>query len=687
MNDFERHFNLKTHLKVIGTILESSEFYTDRRKDLFKSIVIQSIEQSGKECSSKDILKILQYENKPLINKGRLIGILNQLKEENKISSVKRNNIELYFFTGDKSNKKTKIQKSLKSAYRRFVFTNTERYFNYFQEVLVETFSELGINTVNHLFIKKQTYSSSIEEIIDRKRSLIAEEHFADFKEGILSFFESDLEEAKSIKVSMAQAYTALKMMGVGNWQKGELDKILAEKTLVIDSNVLFSYISSQSADKNAILDIFKDLKLNKNVKFILPKETKEEFLRAVSHQLKELKLLYKKNVSVNLFHENNTFDLDWFDLFKSFTTDKCPVDEIENFYGYITSLITIFSTELECSEPYIDTIDIENNESDKEKPLKQLIFEKSRKPKSLSALKHDCLVWNYLEENQSVRLFTHDSIWRYVKINNTTKSINAGDLFLYLTIGSYESSNFSKVLNHVIKNNILQDSNLLTMEEISSLANAEEKVLALPRAKRRELISKIHDLKRTKLDSGQPIVSNEISALAFSYLVSTDNQVAESNQVKYLESQLKEKSDKLKQQEDENSNLTSKLKVKSDEVRNFRVDKRYLVGSLTALIVTSITTHYLHKYFEVSTILLSIPVILVVLYTIVGLFRGFSKSWTIVTTTAALIFSIIPLFTTSNIHSKAQASIEKEDTISTRASSIKKDKASIKKKEIGVTQ
>tara|TARA_Y100000768_G_scaffold388309_1_gene383467 strand:- start:2176 stop:2403 length:228 start_codon:yes stop_codon:yes gene_type:complete len=71
MNNFERHFKLKTHLKIIGTILESSEFYGNQRKELYKNIIIQAIQQSKKECSVKDILKILQYDNKPLINKNR----------------------------------------------------------------------------------------------------------------------------------------------------------------------------------------------------------------------------------------------------------------------------------------------------------------------------------------------------------------------------------------------------------------------------------------------------------------------------------------------------------------------------------------------------------------------------------------------------------------------------------------
>lgn len=673
MNDFERHFKLKTHLRVIGTILESSEFYTERRKELYENLIIQSIQLINKEASPKEIIKVLQYNKAPLVNKGKLLAILRTLKEEGKINSVKRNNVEYFSFAGNNQDKKAPLQKELKKAYQRFVFNNSDRYFDFFQEVLVEVFSELGVNTVNHLFIKKQTYASSIEEVIDRKVDSIAQEDFQDFKEGILSFFESDLEEAKSIKISLAQAYTALRMMGVGNWKSDELDKILKDKVLVIDSNVLFSYLSAQEGDNNSILTILKDLREKKNVKFLMGHETKQEFFRAFNHQLQDLKNLYKKDINVLSFHENEAFDLDWFHLFIEFTEGKSPSSEIEAFYHFVENLIEALITELNCEMLYLDHIDIENYESEKEAKISAIIKEKSRKPKSKSALKHDCILWDYFEENPSHRLFTHDSIWRYIKVNKSTKSINAGDLFLYLTIGSYEARNFSKVLNHVIKGNLIQQTNLLTLEEIHSLANAEEKVLALPRSKRRELISKIHDLKRSKLDSGQPIVSNEISALAFSYLVSLDSDSAETNQVKYLETQLKDKTLKLEESEKKNANLENKLENSSQEVSRFKTDKLYIIGSFIGLIVFSVTAHYLHRNLGISWMPLSIPIGLIAFYLVIGMIKGFEKSWTIITTIAALAFTILPAieFKSKPIAEAKEAKVK--DEVKLKASALKK--------------
>lgn len=676
MSDFERHFKLKTHLKVIGTILESSEIYANRRKELFENLILQSIQLVGGPASILDILKVLQYNKCPLINKGKLISIVNQLKSEKQLDVTLKNKKEYYTLVENPTEKTSSIHKQLKKSYRRFVFNSSDKYFDQFQEVLVQVFSELGISTVNHLFVKKQTFTSSIEEIIDRKKTSIEGEDFQEFKEGILSFFESDLEEATKIKIALAQAYTALKMMGIGNWQTGELDKILKGKQLLIDSNVLFSYISSQEKDDNVILEFLKSLKDTKEVMFLIGHETKHEFFKAFSHQLNDLRNLYKKNVNVNLFHESNAFDLDWFPVFKAFSNGKSPIDTIDDFYQYVETLICNLLESLNCKEQHLDTIDIENVESSKEKELSDIIREKSRRPKSSSALKHDCLLWEYLEENQSIRLFTHDSIWRYVKINKDTKSINAGDLFLYFTIGSYDSIKLSGVLNHVIKGNILQANNVLSLDEISALANAEEKVLALPRAKRRELISKIHDFKKSKLDSGQPLVSQEVSALAFSYLVSIESNVSEENQVKYLESQLKEKSQKIEEYENRNKDLESSLSKSSEEISQFKQDKFYILWAILALIMTSISAHFLHQEYNVGWTTLLVPILAVLFYTIVGILKGFEKSWVIVTTVVALIFTILPTLNI-NVDTKGVAEKELVDKVETKASSILKREVS----------
>lgn len=671
MSDYERHFKLKTHLKVIGTILESSQFYSNRRKELFENLVVQTIQlihQKGEFPTIGSIQKVLQYEKTPLINRVKLIGILKSLEESEIITSSKKDGKEVFECLSKNPIPKNPIRKSLRESYRRFVFSNSDRYFDLFQEVLVEAFSELGINTVNQLFIKKLNYNSSIEEIISDKQNQIEEDDYLDFKEGVLAFFESDSEAAKEIKISLAQAYTALRMMGAGNWQAGELDKVLKNKTLIIDSNVIFSFVSAQSGNHNPVLEALKTLKLDKSVNFLIAHETKEEFFRAVTHQLKELKKAYQQNLNVNILHENGMFDIDWFNLFKEFTKDKCPLEETENFYGYLERLVEDIIDELNCAEVYIDSINIEVNSSPKEELLKELISKKCRKPKSNKALKHDSLMWDYLEENQSFRLFSHDSIWRHVKINKSNKAINAGNLFLYITIGSMKTKKFSHLLNHVIKNNLLSENNLFTLEEICSLGNAEEKVLSLPRAKRRELITKIHDLRKQKFEMGKPFVSEEISALAFSYLVSVDDSTIENNQIKYLETQLKDQLEILQKTKNINSSLETALGKTTIEAKNFKSDKLHLALSILGLVLTSIAMHFIHSYYKVPWIQLSMPIFIIFLYISIGYFKGFKKGWTITTTVASLLFSGIALSLRINTPD-LEVATKKSDSVSEQMS------------------
>lgn len=365
-------------------------------------------------------------------------------------------------------------------------------------------------------------------------------------------------------------------------------------------------------------------------------------------------------------------FDIEWFSLFKDFTKDKSPIDEIENFYGYLEQLVEDIIKELQCEIIHIDLIDIENNASPKEMKISKLIKKKGRNPKSTQALKHDSLIWEHLEENPAKRFFTYDSIWRFIKIKEASKSINAGDLFLYITIGTIESTKFSHLLNHVIKNNLLTNNNYFSLDEISSLGNAEEKVLALPRSKRRELISKIHDLRKVKFEQGKEFVSDEVSALAFSYLVNIDDNVTESNQIKYLESQLKEKTEKLKLSDNQKSGLKLELEETSEKANRFQTDKLNLALSITALILLSVGAHFMHRLYDIPWPILSIPLTMVLLTSLIGYFKGFNKGWTISATVFSLALSYATfIFRTKD--SKMDIAKEQTDVVRERLSGTEK--------------
>jgi nitrogen fixation/metabolism regulation signal transduction histidine kinase len=167
---------------------------------------------------------------------------------------------------------------------------------------------------------------------------------FLNFKEGVMSFFESDTESAVEVKIKLAQAYISLKMMGVGNWTEDEIEGLLRDKILLIDSNVLFTYLTSQNNDSNHLLECFVDLKNRYNVKFYIAHETIEEFKHVIEHQITEIDTLTAKGVKILEFDNINSLDLDWFKVYREF----CNTSHGDRFYEYVLDLLQKLQSDLQ---------------------------------------------------------------------------------------------------------------------------------------------------------------------------------------------------------------------------------------------------------------------------------------------------------------------------------------------------
>ena len=124
MNDFERHFKLKTHLKVIGTILESSEFYGEKRKELYKNVILQAIQQTKKECSIKEILKVWEVNLITCLQKGKTDGYIDRHVDSEAVASFLMSSymgIRLLMVEGNAKLLHYKFMQQLRSYFKTIV--------------------------------------------------------------------------------------------------------------------------------------------------------------------------------------------------------------------------------------------------------------------------------------------------------------------------------------------------------------------------------------------------------------------------------------------------------------------------------------------------------------------------------------------------------------------------------------
>lgn len=614
MKPEKNHTELQAHLTIVGAILESSDIYSSKRKDLLRDLVLRAIQQIEKTqvARSTDIYNLIFYKDVKFIKRGHLHQILKDLEAENIIGSIDIGSEKSYFVqTGSKRNE-TPLLKSLRKAYKTYVSRVKLDNFEEFLDIITTAFSSYGVTTFDNLFKKKTSTYINIESLIEEKRGLITDVPFEVFRDGVLDFFESETEDCREIKVFLAQSYMALKMMGAGNWTNDEFHELLNEKKLVIDSNVLFQYLAAEEmTGRNYIQESFKILRDTYRVSFYIAHETQLEFKRAFLFQLGELEKAFKRSVNVKLYSDNGILDLDWFDTYENFKTLN-PDSSFDDFAIFIDEKISGLLKVINADVVYFENCEATSKPQAYAEKISDVIKGKNRIPKSENALKHDALAAIFLEENPEYMLFSNDSCWRHLRINGDTRYLNCGDLLMYMTIGLANSKELSHLLSHVIRENILPFKSFFSLREIESMRNFEAKIANLSRSHLRELSSTLKDLRKQKIEKGKDITNEEITREAIHYLLDMDNEKQDQDKIKELNQQLIEKENRLQFMQNESKNFDQKFSNQTGELHKSNSFIIWFIG----LVVGCVILQHLTK---VQPLLAFAPVVLAGLLHIVS--------------------------------------------------------------------
>lgn len=678
----EDQTEIQSHLTIVGAVLESSDIYRSKRQELLRELVLRAIQELERTslANSTKIYGLICYKNLNLIKKGHLNNILKSLEEEGVIGSIADKSGKSYYVQSIYQRKETPLIKSLRSSYRTFICESKQINFEDFLEIITSAFSSYGVTTFDNLFKKKNSSYLNLEGLIESKRQKITDVQFETFKEGVYDFFESESPDTVAVKVGLAQTYMAMKMMGAGNWKINEFQELLEKKQLLLDSNILFSFLSAEEqTGKNFIADSFQVMTRDYGVNFLIAAETVGEFTRAFHSQLIELEKAFQKSANISLYKDTGGLDLDWFDCFNHFKATE-PDSTLDDFAQYISIKIQKFLESLEVQVVHLETGEAGDSSKARnyQSTISRILLDKKRLPKSEKALEHDSRVALYLEENKLITFFTYDSCWRHLKIDGDMRYLNCGDLLLYMTIGTANSKELSQLLSHIIKENILPFKSFFSLRDIESLRNFEEKVAALPRSRKRELSFRLKTLRREKIDKGTKISSEEITRTAFHYLCEINDSDHEKEKVSKLQVQLREKDATLSGLQAEKVNLSASNIQKDSELKRVKT----FVYNLIAISVISVI---FNLNFNVELTWTLIGPILLVVYFLLQEKLELKKAWSFV---AGGVSVVVPVLTLVQGHYNKQSdtkavvkvAIVKSDEVSVKASVP--NRVDLKKKE-----
>lgn len=524
---FTTPVDARIHLDIVGAFLEHHETYRTNRKHAIEEIVLSAARAiSPKYVTVERVLEVVCVGNTSFLKKTDVRDAVRRLEKDERLVpvSARPGNYALSVSGQKQANHEVDhLRNRLRGAYERHFLGATCSEFAHFEACIALLFAQYGCAAFDSITSKSQE-RPRLSSVV---RSLGLESAGQnEFKSLFEDFIVSTHPDDARVKVDMAATYALLRMVGAGNWSQQGLKDLVDGKRILLDTNVLYELVGSRFVQAESMLQWLVD----SGAEIHVGSETMTEFRRSLTLGADRVVELTSRGVDYERLIETGMLRDDW--VVALFQDRKKPTRE--QALERVDSLISQAESVLESVRyvvTHLDRGDPNNERGERTESIREFARNARGFAKPDEVATHDALLWEAVDGNEIADLvMTRDRTLRFI-VKATGESVCAmfDDLIAAAFLGGADQAGLVKLFNHVIAMDLLPSGGLLSPEDIETIAGIEASLLSAPTRQLRRAAARVHQIKRSNLQSGRPVDDGEIAKAVLSVLASVKSDAVES--------------------------------------------------------------------------------------------------------------------------------------------------------------